>query len=36
LGGDLKVYAEKDGETFRQIWLEGPAKQVFEGKVDLL
>lgn len=36
LGGDLKVYAEKDGETFRQIWLEGPAKQVFTGKVDLL
>ena len=36
LGGDLKVYAEKDGEAFRQIWLEGPAKQVFEGKVDLL
>lgn len=36
LGGDLKVYAEKDGEAFRQIWLEGPAKQVFRGKVDLL
>lgn len=36
LGGDLKVYAEKDGNSFREIWLEGPAKQVFKGKVDLL
>lgn len=36
LGGDLKVYAEKHGNSFREIWLEGPAKQVFKGKVDLL
>ena len=36
LGGDLKVYAEKNGDSFREIWLEGPAKQVFEGKVDLI
>nr|WP_314496190.1 diaminopimelate epimerase [uncultured Chryseobacterium sp.] len=34
LGGDLKVYAEKSGNAFREIWLEGPAKQVFYGKVD--
>ena len=36
LGGDLKVYAEKHGNSFREIWLEGPAKQVFKGKADLL
>ena len=36
LGGDLKVYAEKNGNSFEEIWLEGPAKQVFRGKVDLI
>ncbi len=36
LGGDLKVYAEKNGSSFREIWLEGPAKKVFSGKVDLI
>jgi len=36
LGGDLKVYAEKNGNSFREIWLEGPAKQVFKGEIDLL
>ncbi|RZJ40841.1 MAG: diaminopimelate epimerase, partial [Chryseobacterium sp.] len=36
LGGDLKVYAEKNGNSFREIWLEGPAKQVFRGHVDLI
>lgn len=36
LGGNLKVYAEKSGESFHEIWLEGPAKQVFSGKVDLI
>lgn len=36
LGGDLKVYAEKKGNSFREIWLEGPAKQVFTGQVDLI
>ncbi|PKF73468.1 diaminopimelate epimerase [Chryseobacterium sp. PMSZPI] len=35
LGGNLKVYAEKNGNSFRNIWLEGPAKQVFRGKVDI-
>ncbi|WP_336689515.1 MULTISPECIES: diaminopimelate epimerase [unclassified Chryseobacterium] len=36
LGGNLKVYAEKNGDTFQNIWLEGPAKQVFRGKIDLI
>lgn len=36
LGGNLKVYAEKSGDAFQNIWLEGPAKQVFRGKTDLL
>lgn len=35
LGGNLKVYAEKDGENFNNIWLEGPAKQVFKGKINI-
>lgn len=34
-GGDLKVYADKDGENFKNIWLEGPAKQVFKGKINI-
>ena len=35
LGGNLKVYAEQDGEIFKNIWLEGPAKHVFKGKINL-
>lgn len=35
LGGNLKVYAEQNGESFQNIWLEGPAKQVFKGKISL-
>ncbi len=35
LGGNLKVYAEKDGNNFKNIWLEGPAKQVFKGKIAI-
>ncbi|MDR2205109.1 MAG: diaminopimelate epimerase [Flavobacteriaceae bacterium] len=31
LGGNLKVYAEKTGDSFKNIWLEGEAVQVFEG-----
>lgn len=35
LGGDLKVYAEHSEKGFENIWLEGPAKQVFEGFFNL-
>lgn len=35
LGGQLKVYAEKNGEGFSDIWLEGPANQVFKGDIAL-
>lgn len=35
LGGNLKVYAEKNSEGFKNVWLEGPAKQVFKGKINI-
>lgn len=35
LGGNLKITAVKDGESFKNIWLEGPAQQVFKGKIKL-
>lgn len=35
LGGNLKVYAEKNGEGFSNIWLEGPANQVFSGNISI-
>jgi diaminopimelate epimerase len=34
-GGQLRVYADKNGEGFENIWLEGPAVQVFKGTVNL-
>ena len=35
LGGKLKVYAEKNGAGFSDIWLEGPASQVFSGTISI-
>ena len=35
LGGNLKVYAKQNENSFQNIWLEGPAKQVFKGKVEI-
>lgn len=35
LGGNLKVYAEKDVVSFKNIWLEGPAEQVFKGEITV-
>lgn len=32
MGGHLKVYAEKNAAGFKNIWLEGPAVQVFKGE----
>ncbi|MDY3547242.1 diaminopimelate epimerase [Riemerella anatipestifer] len=33
LGGNLKVYAEKKDVGFCNVWLEGPAVQVFKGTI---
>jgi len=35
LGGELKVYAEKSENGFKNVWLEGPAKLVFEGNTEV-
>ncbi len=34
LGGNLEVRAERSGEGFNNIWLIGPAVQVYQGKVE--
>lgn len=34
LGGELKVYAKFTEANISNIWLEGPAKQVFTGNID--
>lgn len=33
LGGNLKVSAEKYEKGYQNIWLEGPAEQVFYGEI---
>lgn len=35
LGGNLKVNFNREGDTFKNIWLEGPARKVFEGTIDV-
>lgn len=35
MGGNLKVYFEKSGELFENVWLEGEAKFVFSGEIDI-
>ncbi len=35
LGGNLKVSFEKEGNVFKNVWLEGPAAFVFKGEIDI-
>jgi diaminopimelate epimerase len=35
LGGDLNIRFDYDGETFSNIFLEGPAELVFEGEITI-
>ncbi len=35
LGGNLKVYSKKLNGNFTDVWLEGPAKMVFQGKINI-
>lgn len=35
LGGDLKVSFNRNHSRFDNIWLEGPAKKVFEGTIEI-
>lgn len=35
LGGDLNIRFETDGTHYRHIFLEGPAKLVFEGDIEI-
>lgn len=35
LGGDLKVRFEQNGTNFTNVWLEGPAVQVFKGEIEV-
>lgn len=35
LGGELKVYWFKKHDYYQDVWLEGPAKNVFKGELDL-
>jgi len=35
LGGKLKVSFEREGNTFKNVWLEGPATFVFKGEISI-
>ena len=35
LGGNLSVSFKKAGDTFKDIWLEGPATFVFKGNIEI-
>jgi len=35
LGGDMNIRFDYDGQKFTDIFLEGPAKKVFEGEVEV-
>jgi diaminopimelate epimerase len=35
LGGNLNIHFNYDGQTFTDVFLEGPAVMVFEGEVDI-
>jgi diaminopimelate epimerase len=35
LGGDLNIRFDYDGKLFTNIFLEGPAKLVFAGEVEV-
>ena len=34
-GGDLKVSFKREGDKYWDIWLTGPARQVFRGEIEL-
>jgi len=34
-GGHLSVEYQKDGNSFKNIWLNGPAEKVFEGNIEI-
>ena len=35
LGGQLYISFHKEGNSFSQVYLSGPAEQVFQGKIDI-
>lgn len=35
MGGELNVYFEKNGNSFKNIWLEGPATFVYAGEINV-
>jgi len=35
VGGDLRVSFQRQDEQYSQVWLEGPAVKVFEGRVEV-